>query len=160
MARNSYCSVDTSTDILVFTFANKETRAFNLDNLPEDVRAQALRHGVKQKLSDSFAGAKDATDPIAFAIEQVETNWAALCEGNWNAGRVGSTMFDLAEAIRRIAEGTERELSIEEATAVVKGWDTKTRTAKRKIPAVAKVLAEMELERLADADDDLEAIIG
>lgn len=152
MARKQYCSVDISTNVLRFKFANGKTLEFDPADLPQEQKDNALKHGIKQKLSDAFAGAKDVSDPVAFAIEAVQANWDSLMQNQWNPGRVGSQMFDLAEALRRLAEEMDEDLSLETAQEIVKGWDAKTRAEKRKIPAIKRILAQMEIEKTEGAE--------
>lgn len=112
--RQRKATVEFTDSIMAITFAPDGTeptlRKYDLAKLNEDIQNELLKHGAKQKLTDSFAGI-DLTR-ISEAVEKVDSVWSNLLEGNWRAaggGSGGPRTSLLAEAIARVTGKTVEE---------------------------------------------------
>jgi len=155
-----YCTTSRQGTILTFAFTGRGKHLFDVEDLSEEMQINLLMHGLKQKLSDSFASAKDSTDPTAFAEQAVSDVWQGLVAGTWNPGKTGSQMFILAEALSRFAEANDKVLSTDDALDLVRKWEPKVRAAKAKIPVIAKLIAEITLEGIDDQGSTIEDVLG
>lgn len=152
MAITKKATVTVEGGILVWKFADVNETEVRID--PEvfsgDIQQQAIMHGLKQKLSDSYAGAESA----AAAVGRFNEVLSVLKSGMWNAGRSASGGI-WVEALAR-AQGVD----VEEARAVwVKLSDDQQKDVKaHKDVKLAK--AQIDLERAqakAAAEDNAEA---
>jgi hypothetical protein len=88
---------------LRWDFDNGETRALSSRDLQTATALQALGHGLKQKVADSYADAKDSsTDDIVLAVEEM---FARLRAGDWfTARQPGDSTAGASVVIRAIIE--------------------------------------------------------
>ena len=122
---------------LIWNWADETTDTLTLDNLATDLIHKAALHGLKQKLSDSYAGATTVTE-AKLAFEAVRD---ALQNGTWNAGRSSSGGI-WVEAIASAAAVT-----IEEA---LDKWNSLSEDEKKELkkhPQIKQCKAEIDLER-------------
>lgn len=102
-----------------------------------DVWAKAAAHGIKQKLSDTYAGAKTTHEVEAAFHATLD----ALLQGHWNAGR--SSLGGIwVEAIARAAD-----VAIDVAQAHWAALDEDTQKDVKKDAAVKLAKATIEMER-------------
>lgn len=97
--------VDIEAKSVTIEFENGETRTLALSDLSEAMVIRAALHGLSQKMGDSYAGAKDEPDPVAFSIASVSDVVKALIAGDWRAattGTGGSRVSDLAKAVAEV----------------------------------------------------------
>ena len=88
MARNQIAKVTWSEDerSLTFAFANQTTQTVTVDEIPADLHAALLLHGLEQKTRDSYAGAKTVDEAIAAFTATLDT----LRAGDWGKRREGA----------------------------------------------------------------------
>ena len=148
--RNQVCKKEhvEGTTVLRFIFATEPPRVFEVDvnTLSDEIRDQAIYHGLLQKLGDSYAGADGPEE----AISDFQAVESALASGSWasRTPRVGL----LIEALMRLTG-----VSLEDATHVVneaaKADETLAEGAKGAVaalrgdPRVKKMIARIKLER-------------
>lgn len=116
----------------------------------------ALLHGISQKVGDSYANAKNAADPVAWAQDQVKTLISSIKQGIWNAGRTGEGAVRvslLARAMHRIKLAGGEESTELEAQAFV---DSLTKEQVAEFKSKKKIAREMDKIRLEDAKAKLE----
>lgn len=84
---------DANAPKLTLDFANGKTLAIEPKQLSADILAQAIMHGLKQKLVDAAAISRD---PVTGATATIDTKYAAVREvydrllaGEWNKRREG-----------------------------------------------------------------------
>lgn len=141
-------SVDLESGTVTFAFNTSEDTeplVVNIAELPDEIKKQALLHGISQKVGDSYAGADDAEE----ARETAEGVIAQIMAGTWRAaggggGGGGPRTTVLAEAL---AKALNRDL--DECVEMVADMDDKRRTELKKHPQVASVYAEIQAERAA-----------
>lgn len=85
--------ISETDESLALTFANGKTLSLNAKDLPQSIRDYAILHGLKQKLVDAAAIARDTETGKPASIEdkyeEVKKVLARLMEGSWNAVREG-----------------------------------------------------------------------
>ncbi len=127
----------------VFAFTNGTTLTVPIKDLSKETLVAATAHGLSQKVGDSFAGSKtavakgEATDPVAWAIEQAEAMIDNLVNGVWITVREGAGVPRISMLVEAIV-----------AAAAQKG--------KKADPAVVKEKLKDEATRKgAMLDDDI-----
>lgn len=142
-------AMDVENRSVTFSFEDGTDVVVKLDDMPEDIKEKLALHGISQKLGDSYAGAKAATegtdiDPNDWAKQQVEQGKAQLESGDWTvrtgAGSPGIT--DLARALAEVGGVTE-----ERAAEIVKESDKEEKKQLRAHPDIAAVLTRLKAER-------------
>lgn len=133
-----------------FTFADDKTvLAFDLKDLSKDMVRQLAIHGLSQKLGDSYA----SLDTVGESVKVVESVWANLKAGNFNARVMGSGGI-YAEAIARI-----KGISLEAAQEAWAGLDEEAQDKLRKnerVKAMAAVIrGEKAAGKVGDGEFDL-----
>lgn len=104
MARTSIYeyTVSPNGDSATFAFANGDEIRVNRHDLPADVQLQAFWHGIKQKIADGAAIARDtetgrsaSLDDKIYAMRQIarrlSISWNAISEGG--AGNAGGWLL-------------------------------------------------------------------
>ena len=130
---------------VTFTLGNGQSLRVELANLPESVKADALLHGLSQKIGDAAAGCSaDKAYGAAFAaMSAVVGN---LREGRWNAVRESGGKSDLIAALAKL-----KKVDVEAVAAVVGRADEATIKAWLKNPKVDAEIREMRLKRAKEA---------
>ena len=130
-------NVNVSKNELTWEFADGETETIDVGLFPPEIVQHATLHGLKQKLSDSYAGAGTVTE----ARERFVAVLESLLNGQWNAGRSSSGGV-WVEALARAA-GVDVETALEKWN----GMDEETQKDVKKDARVKAAKAEIELER-------------
>lgn len=140
MAKQAIATVDVVKGVLKVAFANGHKAELDTAKLTDEMKEQAMIHGLTQKVRDSFAGAKG---DVNYAIAQAEAVIEAIQGGSWNrrGGATGSGGI-LAEAVARV-KGWE----VSEAREKIAGLDEDSVKALEKAPSVAAAIAEIRAER-------------
>lgn len=126
-----------------FVLGNGQTVTAVLKDLPEDIVARLVVHGLSQKVGDSVAGlSKDRRFGDAYATMQDVV--AMLVQGNWNAGREGGSS-DLVEALAKL-----KKLDVESVRVAVKRMDEETLKRVLANPAVKAEIAKIKAKRAQD----------
>lgn len=133
--------VDPGLKRVVWLWANGTRTEVRLETFAEDLQLAFALHGVSQKLGDSYASAEGLEE----AQEAFDQLLDQLLGGSWEKPRAEGKETGGMLA-RACAEAFE--CSIEKATAVVKGLNSKEKTAMELDPKVAPILARMRAERV------------
>lgn len=129
------------------------TARFELARVNEVMKTRLALHGASQKIGDSYANAKEASDPIAYAIEACNDTIAQLYAGEWSQGRTGDGIkrsSDLATALHRVSVAQGKPKTEEAWTAYLATLDDAAKKALRAKPAIAVMLLEITAERAAE----------
>lgn len=132
-------------------FADGKELVLNLESLTPEIREYAAMHGLKQKLVDAAAIARDPetgrTASIADKYEAVKAVYERISgigqEASWNAvrqGGEGTTGGLLLRALVRIYEGRKTQ---EELVEYLAARTDAEKAALRKSARVAPVIAEL-----------------
>lgn len=143
-------SADTSTGLLVIKTIGCAELVINPSDLSSTIRAQAILHGLKQKIVDAAAIARDTdTGRSATAVEKhaaMKDVMERLLAGSWNAIATGSGgsrgLLELA---------LERLYPARDIPAWLESKTDKEKAALRVIPRVASVIEEIKAEQIGRA---------
>jgi hypothetical protein len=126
-------------------------------DLSEEIRTQAMIHGLKQKLGDATSQyTKD--NNLAGMEAEVSATIDSLHVGDWNRRGGFSGGSDLAEALAKV---TGKPLDV--VVAMLAGKDDDEKKALAKHPAVAAAILALKAERAqgrADTAPDLGGLFG
>ena len=156
-------SLDTPTmgmsanDSLTLTFSHGATLTMQVGDLAPTIIAQAIMHGLKQKLVDAAAISRD---PETGKTATIETKYAAVKEvydrllaGEWNKrreGGAGGTGGLLYRALVRMYAGARTP---EQIKAFLAGKDAAAQAILRKSPKIAVIIEEIKAEDAEGWDD-------
>lgn len=149
--RVAKAKVEVQDNVLLFTFAdNSGSLKVDVSTFADVIRARGLVHGIEQKIRDSYAGAKSASEAYGLAQKVVDQ----LTAGEWNAKGEGRSEEDSIEKLVRavfnalLGQGkTEGEATAKAES--VRGFDKTKRAAVRSIPAVAVELAKLKTSAMS-----------
>lgn len=133
-------STTTSADAvrLEFRFTNGKMVVVDFAKLSANIQAAALRHGIAQKVGDSFASSESVEDAWAAATETL----AQLADGDWNTRTSGRSIT--AEAVARV-----QKIAVDKAQAIIVKMTPEKLAAIERHPAVKAELANIAAERAA-----------
>lgn len=149
---------------LIFTGDNGRELAVSIEQLDDAIRAQAMMHGLKQKIGDAAAisrnpdtGRSATTDDKFDAMAEVLNR---LLAGQWNktreAGEGSGAGGLLFKALCRIkADKTPAEVR-----AYLEARTKEEQAALRKVPAIATAIEEIKAAQAKDGGIDGEALLA
>ncbi len=154
--------------ILTLAFSHGETLTVDANSLTPDIQQQAMMHGLKQKLIDAAAIARDPdtgrTATIADKFNAVKEVFdrITLPEGStWNKARgngdgttTGNKGGLLARAMMRITSKSRAEI-----TAFLDAKSKDEIAALRKNPRIAEVIAQLQVEQANTSGVDSDALL-
>ncbi|MHC4620527.1 MAG: hypothetical protein ACYTEQ_22495 [Planctomycetota bacterium] len=126
---------------LVITFDDGDRYQINPVDLPEAIQEQALLHGLKQKLGDSWANCDGNIDEAKGEFLAV---LEALKAGDWNRRATGTGGL-LPQALANVTNRT-----LEECIAKVRELSDDERKALTKHAGIVAALAEIRATRAAE----------
>ena len=141
--------VAVETKSVSFSFDEAGSVTFDLTKVSDEMLTQLALHGASQKVGDTYAGAKSATegtsiDPNEWALGEAAAAIEQIYSGDWTVRRAGSGpgITDLARALSEV-------YGISEAEAAEKLGEAEKddKAAIRKIPQVKAVLERLRAER-------------
>jgi hypothetical protein len=138
-------AVDIESGTVTFTFEDETSQTFELSRAEAVVRHLAL-HGASQKIGDSYAGAGDEENPLAYAKAAVADLIARLYAGEWkqSGGGGAKAMPVIVQAFAAVSGK-----SLEEAFEVYDCLTDDEKKALAKKPRIAAKVAAIKLERAA-----------
>jgi hypothetical protein len=164
----AYASVTTDFDanLITIEFGDGTKREFRPSDYPQEIRDRLELHGLKQKLVDSYSGAKkavedgDSESEVSYAQESVEDVHGNLADGSWTSRREsgGARTTQLARAVAEVLG-----IPVAEAAEKLAGMEDDAKKALAKHPKVQIALIHIRqaaeqarLEKLeANGADDL-----
>ena len=173
MARkNSIISSVYEGDRLTFTVEGAGEFSLYVSELSDDIRQEALVHGLRQKVSDGAAIPKDQLpeNPVEAArlkFSVMSDIADRLRNGEWSARR-GDGSAPVAGIIYRafeewaLARAAEKgaTLTPEQIRASYDARDRAAQLALRNVPAIADIIARMKAERGGASSVDADAILA
>ena len=145
--------VDLAAQSVTFDFGDGTKEVFLLASCPEETRIQLALHGGSQKIGDSYAGAKEAGDVLAYAKQSTRDTIAQLYAGDWAVRGTGEGIrraSDLATALARISEAQGKPKSVEAWTEYLDKATDEQKAALKSTKAVAAEIAKIVAERAAE----------
>jgi len=162
--RNAAVAVTINGFEMDLAFANGEHIAFNAETFGKDVWNRAVMHGLKQKLVDAAAIARNPDTGKSATIDDkyqaVLTVYERLAAGQWNAvreGGAGNVGGLLLRALVRMYEGRK---TVDDLKAFLDGKTDVEKAALRKNPKVAAIIETIKAERMADEGIDTDELLG
>ena len=129
--------VSVESGILTWNWADETATEIDIAELSAELYKQAAMHGLKQKLSDCYAGS-DTVREAKLAWDSVKET---LLSGLWNSGRSSSGGI-WVEALAKAAAVT-----LEEALDKWNSMDEDMQKELKKHPGIKQAKAEIDLER-------------
>ena len=138
--------VNVEAQTVEFQFDDGGNQLFDLNKCSEEMKIRLALHGFSQKGGDSYAGAGDESDPVAYAKEAVKDTIAQVYANDWRVTAAGGPrVSDLATALSQISGKT-----LDECIEKVSAMTDETKKAARKHPAVAAKLAEISARKASE----------
>ena len=150
-------------ETLHLAFANGAALALDSRALTLEITRAAIMHGLKQKLVDAAAIARNPETGRSATIEDkyeaVKAVYDRLLAGLWNAprGEGGAPSGGyLLQALCRLYPAK----SVENLRAFLEGKTDKEKAALRKNPRVAQIIEDIRAEQGKAADIDTDELLG
>jgi len=126
-----------------------DSRTVTFADFAKEIMGAAAAHGIKQKLSDTYAGVKSRGES---PIEAWDTGLEQLMAGIWvqeSKGGSGTTPTILMTAALRVMEGLGKDVSNPELIAKLRDWVSKEETKKQLMsdPDISAAYDAIKLER-------------
>ena len=144
--------------IVKITLGNGQSIEIDYNDLSDDMKVQAGKHGLKQKLGDGSSAFSKAKDYLGAYTEICSIRDSIL--GNvWNRKGTGTGTRDIVEALSRVAGK-----SLEEAQTAIDAMNDEVFDSLRKDKRIVSAIKDIQAERAAEAakvaDDsmDLDAL--
>ena len=160
--RKSVVSTDIFGTTLTLNFITGQELSVTLDNLSPEIIKQAALHGLKQKLVDAAAIARNtdngnsATPTDKFNAVKVVYDRITREDGTWNAVREGEVKHQGGIFIRAVMELTGKPRA--DIDAAMEAYTKEQIAALKKNPRVMDIMQRMQREEAAAAGntgDDL-----
>lgn len=142
--RGESATVSPDATALRFTFTNGKSETIEFAKVPANIHEAAFRHGMSQKLGDSYASSQTVGDAYQAFCDMRDQ----LLGGEWNTRSEG-TGGDLVAAVVRVQKITD-----EKAREALTKLDGDKIKALRKNPKIAAALAAIKAERAKAAAKD------
>lgn len=147
---------DTGEGQLHLTFADGDKITLHSRQLTEEIRAQALLHGLKQKLVDAAAISRDPetgrSATLADKKAAVMEVFDRILAGQWNKGREGGGDGVGRASLLFLAL---QRLQPNKPAAAIEAWlaarTDEEKAGLRKNPQIVRQVAEIKAERAAKA---------
>lgn len=148
---------------LVFTGDNGRELAVSVDQLDDNIRVQAMMHGLKQKIGDAAAisrnpdtGRSATTDDKFDAMSEVLNR---LLSGQWNKTREGGDGGAGGLLFRALCK-VKADKTPAEVRAYLEARTKEEQAALRKVPAIAAAIEEIRAAQAKDGGIDGEALLA
>ena len=149
---------------LVFTGDNGRELAVSVDQLADDIRVQAMMHGLKQKIGDAAAisrnpetGRSATTDDKFDAMAEV---LGRLLSGQWNKTREGGEGGGAGGLLFKALCKVKSDKTPAEVRAYLEARTKEEQAALRKVPAIAAAIEEIKAASAKDGGIDGEALLA
>lgn len=148
---------------LILVFGNGTPLGLKVSDLSESIKAEALMHGLKQKLVDAAAISRDPDTGRSATVEDkfdaVKEVYDRLLSGQWNKVREGGSGGGngglLFAALVRLYDGRKTEEEIRAFLAEkTDAEQVALRTSTRIAPIIAAIKAERAARKGAAIDGD------
>jgi hypothetical protein len=164
VARVPAITADIFGDTLTLTFSDGRVLSLDTTTLSDDIKQAAMMHGLKQKLVDGAAIARNpetgrsATLEDKFqAVKEIYDRITDATAPSWNKGRGGEGDGGNTLLLRALCK-----MSGKSPAVMASLLETKTKEEKKALranPKVAAIIAELQAEKLAQQGIDGEALL-
>lgn len=153
--------------VLMLTFSHGESLTLDSTTLSVEITAQARMHGLKQKLVDAAAIARNTTTGKSATVEDkflaVREVYDRLLAGHWNKpkGEPGAGKGKREREVLIMAVARLRGVAVGETRAWIEERSDAERTALAANPRVAALMAEIRAEQTrVDPSIDSEGLLN
>jgi hypothetical protein len=171
-SRTPAVSATAEDKTLTLRFADGDTLAIHLDQLSVDIFTQATLHGLKQKLVDAAAIARNTETGASASLSDKKAAVVAVYErlmnGEWNATRATGDGTGKGSLLLLALARMQPARDIGELTSWLAGLSDEQRAALGKNAKVLPIIQTIQAERAAlaakksgiDSDELLSALLG
>lgn len=149
-------------DALTLAFANGQELTIRPDQLAQEIVDQAIMHGLKQKLVDAAAIARNPDTGRSATIddkfEAVKAVYDRLLGGMWNAVRTGEGGGSGGLLFRALCRMYDGKKSPSDIRAFLEAKSDAEKAALRKNPKVAAIIESMRAQPDVDTDSMLDEL--
>lgn len=151
-------------DTLQLTFANGERISLRVGDLHPSIVAQAVMHGLKQKLVDAAAISRNTDTGRAASIDDkyaaVKEVYDRLLAGEWNKRREGAGTGAGGLLFRALCRMYAGKKSADDIKAFLEAKTDAEKAALRKNARVAAIIEEIRAESVRPGDVDSDDILA
>ncbi len=161
--RKAVVTTDVFGSVLTLNFSTGDELTIDVNNLSEEIRTQAMLHGLKQKLVDAAAIARNtetgltATPSDKYFAVKVVYDRITRPDGTWNAIREGVEKQQGGVFMRAMMELTGKTKA--QLDVMTKDYTKEQFAALKKNPRIVEIMHRLEREAIAargaDTSDDL-----
>jgi hypothetical protein len=165
-ARIPAITADIFSSTLMLTFSDGRTLTLDAANLTDEIKQAAIMHGLKQKLVDGAAIARNpetgrsaTLDDKFNAVKEIYDRITDSAAPAWNKGRSGGGEGDGGNTLllRALCKMSGKSPAV--MAALLEGKSKEEKKALRANPKVAAIIAELQSERLAQQGIDGDALL-
>ncbi len=162
--RKPVVSTDVFGDTLTLNFLSGQELSLSLANLSPEILKQAALHGLKQKLVDAAAIARDPTSGLSATPEDkyqaVKSVFDRItkADGTWNAIREGEARAHGGMFVRALMELTKQDR--DQVNAYIEKLTKEQVAAMKKNASVLEVMQRMEREAAAEKGADSDNLLA
>lgn len=129
-----------------FDFADGRSITVKVTDLNDDIRAQAMVHGISQKVGDSYASAEDVEEAYDAATATV----TSLLDGKWTTRTPGegAGVTMVTEALFRVTSPEGH--TMEQCAQIIENMDDDQIEGLKKLPPVKAALDAIRAERAVE----------
>lgn len=149
---------------LIFTGDNGRELTVSIEQLADDIRVQAMMHGLKQKIGDAAAisrnpetGRSATTEDKFDAMAEVLNR---LLSGAWNKTREGGDGGGAGGLLFKALCIVRKDKTAEEIRAYLASRTKEEQAALRKVPAIADAIETIRAANAKDGGIDGEALLA
>jgi|SRR6185436_7080488 len=150
-------------DVLTLVFAHGPTITLEASAMHDDIRAQAMMHGFKQKLVDAAAISRNPETGKSATVDDkykaVLAVYQRLYQGQWNIPR-GEGTGNGGLLFRALCVMFDGQKSADEVRAWLDGKSEAEQAALRKNPRVADIIERIRPKAKPDASVDTDAMLN
>ena len=146
---------------LILSFSNGQSLTLSAASLTHDIIAEALVHGLKQKLVDAAAIARNPdtgrSATVADKFDAVREVYDRLLLGQWNKVRDGNGATG-GLLLRALMQHTGKDRA--DIAIFLASKTDEQRAALRRNPKIAAIIVTLKPEPKADTSIDTDAMLG
>lgn len=151
-------------DGLRLTFAHGPVFTIRTEQLAPSIVAQAIIHGLKQKLVDAAAISRNTETGQAASVADkynaVKEVYDRLLSGEWNKRREGSAGGSGGLLFRALCRMYDGKKTLDDIQAFLEGKTAAEKAALRKNSKVAAIIEELRAESAKDGDVSADELLA
>lgn len=156
-------NIEVNGAIITATFSNGKVLTVDTLELSDTIRQEALIHGIKQKIGDAAAIARNTTTGASASINDKFEAMAEVVEritspdGTWNKVREGGAGAGNTLLQKALMEMTGK--TRDEITAFLEKKTKEEKAALRNNPKVAAIIVKLQAQKAANSAIDTDELL-